>query len=113
MNTNGILMRVNSCPLVVTESANDELFGSASRKRDPEWVERDFAGLRLLFHSAQESERAHEMHDRGVCNFDAVSDLLSDVSCKSGQDGFQGSGVVSPMVFDSVIHAHSFGGGNC
>ena len=51
------------------------------------------------------------MHDCGVCDIDAVSHLLPDVSCKSGQDGFQGSGVVSAMVSDAAFHTHCFGGG--
>jgi hypothetical protein len=52
------------------------------------------------------------MHDRGVCDFDALSHLLSHVSRKSRPDGFQRSGVVPAMVSDSVVHAHSFGGGD-
>ena len=106
MNTNGIFIRVNSCPLVVSNSASHEFFKFARSKCDSEWPKRNPAGLRLLFHPAKESDRSQEMHDLRVCDFDAVSDLLSHLSRESGQDGFQRSGLVPAMVFDVVIHAY-------
>src|SRR5689334_6000370 len=56
-------------------NAKNELFRSTGSQCNSEWAERDFTRLRLLFHPAKESARSHEVHDLGVCDLDAVSDL--------------------------------------
>ena len=65
----------------------DELFGFARCQCDAEWSERDPARLRALFHQTEKPGRPSEVHDRGVCDVDAVPDLLPDLSRKSRQNG--------------------------
>ena len=85
---------------------------SARRQRLAQRPERDFPDGRFRFHPPEKQNRAPQLHDCGVRDFDFFSGVLPHLSrlprvvLHHGPTHFLRSGVVPPDLSDDSAHAH-------
>src|SRR5262249_11392946 len=100
----------NCCPESGDWNTKDEHYRFAGRQCLPQWLKRRIPELRVLLHSAQKSDGAPQLHDRGGRQLDSVSLLLYHLPrvpwlcVASGTDNFPQSGLVPPDLFEHFVN---------